>query len=364
MKICGRNEEYQLSETSNEKSTSGIQCISPPINSNLNIPVVLSFSIYSLHSVWIENDGRGFAVGYNGDGSILSNLSKDTFREEKEIIIKDKSGNNCMILSAMCGSSYTLYLISGNSGSNNELVYNSVKSPTHIFLNINDLNPIRLFGGNKISAAITTDGSILLITEDVFNSPTTPIKSLTLPTNSKAISVACCNDFVIALDIDGHTFINYMNSSSGFSQISELNNKKIVDISGSFEHCFAVSEDGTVFCCGSNDFGQLGIGRKPANLKHFTEVSSLSKYQITAAYAGYSHSLFQTSSGMILACGGNICGELLLDSPPSEEKIYTPVETSIKSDAIFCIAGECLSAVFYEFDPPPKTPNMKVYNNL
>lgn len=139
--------------------------------------------------------------------------------------------------------------------------------------------------------------------------------------------------------------------------------KKVVEISGSFEHCFVVCEDGSVFCRGSNDFGQLGIGRKPAATKEFTEILPLKKIPITSAYAGYSHSLFQTSTGMILACGLNQYGELLLESGPCEEMIYTPVETMIKSGASFCIAGQCISAVFNEYDPPPKTPNIKVFNN-
>ena len=65
-----------------------------------------------------------------------------------------------------------------------------------------------------------------------------------------------------------------------------------------------------------------------------------------------------------MACGSNACGELLLQSEPGEEKSYAPFKTSVKGDALFCIAGESVSVVFDEYDPPPKTPNMQVMNNL
>ena len=358
MLIAGRNEEHQISEKSNQKGPLDIQCVSPPINSILNIPQILSFSIYSLHSVWVENTGRAFGVGYNGDGSMLATLPKGTFRVEHEIIINDQEGNKCMLLSAMCGSTYTLYLVSGQNGSNNELVYNSSKSSTPLFLNLNGFNPIRLFGGNKRSAAIDNKGRIILITDKILDSPTEPIQPFSLPNEAKAISVSCCDDYILALDSEGQI---YENSYRDFNLINFK--KKVVEISGSFEHCFVVCEDGSVFCRGSNDFVQLGIVRKPAATQEFIEVLPLKKIQITSAYAGYSHSLFQTSDGMILACGLNQYGELLLESGPCEEKIYTPVETMIKDGAYFCIAGQCISAVFNEYDPPPKTPNIKVFNN-
>lgn len=45
----------------------------------------------------------------------------------------------------------------------------------------------------------------------------------------------------------------------------------------------------------------------------FTEISSLKKYKIFAAYAGVHHSFFQTNEGEVLECGSNECGQLFLN---------------------------------------------------
>lgn len=142
-----------------------------------------------------------------------------------------------------------------------------------------------------------------------------------------------------------------------FVKIRELEGKKIVEISGSFEHCYAVCEDGTVFARGLNDHGQLGIDRREAD--EFTEISSLKKYKITSASAGGWHSLFLTSDGKVLACGYNRYGQLFLNNP-SEKNIDSPIETTIATGATFIYAGGNMSTVFVNTNPPPNSPNMLI----
>ena len=121
----------------------------------------------------------------------------------------------------------------------------------------------------------------------------------------------------------------------------------------------AVSKEGRVFGCGSNEHGKLGIGKETKSVLSFTEISSLGRYEIKSAYAGYSHSLFITQTGQILLCGYNSGGQLLLSSGPGED-VYLPTETTIKCSATFCIAGCCLNIVFIGIDPPPNTPNRQL----
>ena len=52
---------------------------------------------------------------------------------------------------------------------------------------------------------------------------------------------------------------------------------------------------------GFNDYGQLGLGQKTKKVLTFTEISSLNKYKIRAAYEGDWHSLFETYEGKIFA---------------------------------------------------------------
>ena len=117
-------------------------------------------------------------------------------------------------------------------------------------------------------------------------------------------------------------------------------------MSGTCKPCLTVSKEGRVFGLGSNECGELGLGEETKSVSSFTEISSLLGYEIMAAYAGRLHSLFETRKGIILAFGLNDHGQLLLSSGPSEEKVYSPRETTITGGATFCIAGERLRSVF------------------
>lgn len=86
-------------------------------------------------------------------------------------------------------------------------------------------------------------------------------------------------------------------------------------------------------------FGKLCLSKRSEYFKKFTKILQLKKYKIVCCYAGFSHSLFQTVDGRILSCGSNKCGELLLQSSPSDKGVFSPTETTIAGNATFCIAG-------------------------
>ena len=220
-----------------------------------------------------------------------------------------------------------------------------------------------LFGGFSYAATFSDKGEIMFINHlAVRKSPKSRIAAVPLPDGEKASSVAFLDDLIVVLSTKDHVFsssIELRSNAVRFSPVSELMGFKIVWLSGSCEHCLAVSKESRVFGCGTNFSGQLGLGKEIDSVSLFTEICSLSGYEIRAAYAGRDHSLFETREGKIFACGSNGFGQLLLDSGPSEDKVYLPKETMIKGGATFCIAGSSLSLVFVGGDPPPNTPNMQ-----
>ena len=139
--------------------------------------------------------------------------------------------------------------------------------------------------------------------------------------------------------------------------------KEIVCLSGTSNHCIAVTKEGRVFACSSNEYGQLGLYTKGKFVKEFTEISSLKGYEIQEAYAGHYHSLFMTRDGKIFSCGNNKYGELLLNNGPTKKDIFSPRVTMVTEGATFCIAGNCISAVFVDCKPPPNVPNMKIQHH-
>ncbi|KAK8838286.1 hypothetical protein M9Y10_035709 [Tritrichomonas musculus] len=362
MKICGYNKYSPFPEKSNNRSLCKEPCISPPCDHLLNVSSLLSYSCYSDHAVFIQNDFKAYALGSNKDFCISKTIPELTFSRERGIIILDSNKQRVRFLSAVCGYHYTLYLVSLREGKNNKLIYSHSKLGL-LFLNINGHNPLKLFGGGSTSAAIDSEGSVIVVTRSVFNSPKKALEASSLPGGEKAVCAACCERSVLVLCASGRVFESVSDitkaSKIEFAAVGELCGQKVVHISGSDSHFIAVCDNGRVFGRGSNEYGRLGIGKEQRSVDKFTEISSL-RYKIVSASASNDHSLFLTSENKVLACGSNYYGQLLLSSP-SKEDVYLPVETTITSGATFAIAGYSTSAVFVGIPPPPNTPNMGLH---
>ncbi|KAK8857530.1 hypothetical protein M9Y10_015935 [Tritrichomonas musculus] len=354
--ICGNNHDFRISEQSNNKNKYGERCIFPAISLKLDASQILSFST-NYHSVAVTTDGVAYGIGKNVYGEISWTLPHKELSHFTEIELRDGDGCRCSAKSAVCGNSYTLYLISpASENGRNQLAYSysNMKTEFPTVLNIGEVNPISLFGGRYFCAAIDAEGSIIFIHEPHHESTNIKTQRVFLPFNEKAVIVTCCDGFVVSLSSNGRVFKSKSYITPSFEEVSELKGTEIHSISGFYHHCFAVSKDGRVFVCGESDRwskGCLGLGENTSKVIQFTEIPSLRKYKICEAYAGNSHSLFQTREGKILACGTNENGELLLSSGPSKENIYEPVETTV-TDASFCIAGSLTTTVFKNYEPP------------
>ncbi|KAK8843106.1 hypothetical protein M9Y10_025297 [Tritrichomonas musculus] len=365
VKTSGLNNYNQVGAISNDESD-GYPIICPPLSSKIDVSNLFSYSVYYHHASWVTKDGKGYAIGDNSYRAILGSLPKSKLETATEIDMKDRRGIQCKFISILCGDGYTLYLISRTDGIKElAYVYESKNKGEPFFVNIETRQPVSLYGGYYNSAAIDTEGAIIPITESLFDSPLNPVKAVTLPGGEKAVSVACCDKFYLALSESGRVFKSSSSSELSFEEVEELHDKEIVDISGTHNHCFAVCSEGEVFVYGSDMLlcGALCLGKGVRKTDKFTKVASLEKYKITGAYAGSFHSLFRTEDGKVLSCGSNAFGELMLDRFAKNDKIYSPVETTIESGASFCIAGHYESAVFVGGKLPPNMPNRRLSKN-
>eukprot|EP00050_Salpingoeca_kvevrii_P017370 m.64497 g.64497 ORF g.64497 m.64497 type:complete len:1228 (-) comp7523_c0_seq2:50-3733(-) len=86
-------------------------------------------------------------------------------------------------------------------------------------------------------------------------------------------------------------------------------------------HTIFLTASGHVFVCGFGQGGRLGLGDTKPVLKP-TYVASLKKHTITVAAAGRDHSVFVTVAGSVFACGSNKFGQLGL---PDSEAEHTPI---------------------------------------
>lgn len=359
--LGGTNHYFQLGEESNNPNIHRAESISPPLQSRINLNSLLSYSIYCNNAVLVRCDGILQAVGYSLDSRVSGSLPQKMLTKYTKFFINDSQGHFYIPISAVCGTSYTLYLVSNDANDSRlklALSTQNTKTKYATFLNIGDSNPVSIFGYYSNAAAIDSEGRILYIPISEFqgSSESLIINPVSLPNGDKAISVAQIGH-LIALGSSGRVYKALKNSQLQFQEIEELQGIEIINISGTIGHGFAVSRDGRVYGLGSNYEGQLGIGQTIKSVEHFTEIVSLNQYRIVSAYAGFYHSLFQTLEGKILACGSNDYGQLLLSTGVSYDYIYLPVETSITSGASFCIAGYNISAVFCGF-LPPNNPNV------
>lgn len=350
MKVCGRNMFNLLSEMSNNQNDYKTPIICPPVDMRLNYNTDSTYSIYLNHAILITN-GIIHAKGFNKDHRMCSFLPREILTDFTPFEIKDMSNIKWTPISAVCGKFYTLINVSNpEDGNETRLVYSfkDILDQYPLFLNTESRHFISLFGGCNESAAIDTEGLITVINWS--HQPSIPDlhESYRLPSGERATNIAFANGFIFALDSNGRIFEakNRTRSKLTFSEVNELKGIKIVDISGKYNHAFAVTEDGKVFGRGSNKFGELGIGKGQDFFDKFTEIASLYQYRIIASYAGGSHSLFKTFNGAIVACGNHSCGQLPLDTGPRKEPYFLPVETTIKEGATFCIAGECITIIF------------------
>ena len=127
-------------------------------------------------------------------------------------------------------------MLSKISGDGRQLVYCDQ--------DINDGEPVSLFGGCYHAAVISDKGEVIFINRyAVRNSPNSLIAAVSLPDGEKASSVACLDDSVVVLSLNGRVFSSKVKSRNNvlrFSPVSELGGYEIVCVSGTCGHCLAV----------------------------------------------------------------------------------------------------------------------------
>ena len=127
---------------------------------NIDVSNLSSFYVSEPNSIWTTKDGKAYAVGN-------SSLLPPMLEKEAEIIITDRDGYKCKVISAASSLMFSLFLVSQSDGTN-QLVYNK-NDGKPLFVNLRGRKPIAIFGGHN-SAAIDSDGAVIPITDDVFKS--------------------------------------------------------------------------------------------------------------------------------------------------------------------------------------------------
>ena len=207
--VAGYDEYNGLGEKPSNQSEDGNPIIFPPVKLSFDPSSLLSYSAYCEHSVVVTSDGSLKGVGDNRDGQISATLQKTVIDDFTDFCIKDGSGRQLAAVSAVCYAWGTLYMFSKSTGNERQLVLCDceINEGDPVFLDIGNHHPVSLFSGFYHSAAIGSEGEVIIINRNsVKNSPNSPIAYVSLPEGEKASSVACCDDSVVVLSSNGRVF--------------------------------------------------------------------------------------------------------------------------------------------------------------
>ncbi|XP_072242096.1 secretion-regulating guanine nucleotide exchange factor [Leuresthes tenuis] len=115
-----------------------------------------------------------------------------------------------------------------------------------------------------------------------------------------------------------------------------LQNKAVRTVSGGGGHSVVITESGEVFVCGQNHRGQLGVGHNADILT--LQLCPISNQRVTNVACGWDFTLFLTDNGKLLACGSNAFGQLGVGQAATHTAALLAVE-SLKEPIVSVAAG-------------------------
>ncbi|CAF0990014.1 unnamed protein product [Adineta ricciae] len=147
-----------------------------------------------------------------------------------------------------------------------------------------------------------------------------------LPQDEKAVQIACGQHFSICLTKNGKIVVwgsisgRVTNDDGLFYQKPEylggFVGKRIIQIAAGYTHVLGLTDDGTVYATGLNTHGQLGLGNTDDCVRA-NPIGCLRGSPIIFIACGAYHSLIISKSGTIFACGLNESGQLGLGDTDS-----------------------------------------------
>lgn len=368
---CGSNRLNQLWIPENTKmgnSKYGYNIVNTPTAFTFDEDI-LSISTYRLHSIYVDKKGKAHQIGSTDPAKCFNIEDKKVVKEEKDEIELSFEENDVkkqyQALSAVCGYCYSLFLVQEKvdeivENPNNYIFYyyKTQEEAKAQFIDTRDINPFSIYGGWRISAAIEKNDKILIFTPNK-----EPMQIVSFPPNyleedEFPTSIACLEDSVIVLTGKKKAIEYKLNQNDDEKAFKKIDINNIRNISGTYKHCFLVTEDFHVYGKGNNSCGQLGLGKvtnQNKNIEDFVLIKNLEDKKIVASYAGFNHSIFRSENGEIFVCGSNSHGQLFInhvkvDEDEDDEIATIPTKVEGIENVSFCIAGDCSSIAILDAD--------------
>ena len=115
-----------------------------------------------------------------------------------------------------------------------------------------------------------------------------------------------------------------------FTQVTTNINNDVKQIACDKYSTFILKNDGSLWCCGRNSSGQLGLG-DTTDRTTFTQVTTNINNDVKEVVCGDNHTFILKNDGSLWACGENSSGQLGLGDE-TDRKTFTQVTTNINND--------------------------------
>ena len=150
------------------------------------------------------------------------------------------------------------------------------------------------------------------------NQPT--LQCLKLPKDKKAVDIAAAQNHTLILSKDGSVYgcgnneygqlgLGHKTNQSTLQCLRLPQGRKALKIAANFYHTFFLLDDGLVYGCGENGSGQLGLGHKISQSTLQCMALPEGK-KVLYISAGNLHTFFLLDDGSVYGCGSNSFGQL------------------------------------------------------
>ena len=333
---CGENSYGQLGleDTSNRKTFAMIGINTNDIN-----------SVYcgDYHTFILKNDGTLFGCGYNAYGQLglgdTNNRTTFTIISNVNDVKSIYCGVDCTFMLKNDG---TLWGCGSNSGG---ILGLGDRSNRTVFTKItNDVKSVSC--GYYHTVMLKNDGTLWGCGENSYGQlglENTGSKTIftQITTNVYDVkSVHCGGRFTLMLKNDGTLWtcghngygqlgLGDTSSRETFTQVTNMDNIKSI-YCGDYYCSFILKNDGTLWACGRNDYGQLGL----ENTSYETTFTKIID-DVKMAYCGYEHTLVLKNDGTLWGCGSNTYDQLGLENASSKS---TFTQITANTNDIKCFA--------------------------
>jgi len=269
--------------------------------SNIDIGGIKQIACGSYHAVVLKNDGSVWTTGYNNRGQlgVGDTSNRTTFTKVTTNINND-------VKQIACGNQHTFIL------KNDDSVWSC---------------------GYNVSGQL---GLGNIPNQTTFAQVTTNI-------NNDVKQIACGNNSAIILKKDGSIWscgynsygqlgLNDTSNRASFTQVTTNINNDVKQVFCGYNHTFILKNDGSLWASGYNNYGQLGLG-DTTNRTTFTQVTTNINNDVKQVANGQFHTLILKNDGSLWSCGQNDYGQLGLNDTTTNRTTFTQVINNAKQIA-------------------------------